>query len=47
MTFAFVAKLGLLTRPTNISTKKIDGFFLTTYSIVVVGFLLQDSQKKV
>lgn len=40
-TFAII--LILTTRTTNIGGRKIDHFFLKTYSIVPVGFSLQDS----
>lgn len=47
MTPAFVAKLGLLTRPTSVGIQKIDGSLLAMHGMVVASFSLLDSQEKV
>lgn len=47
MTPTYVIKLGFTTQKTSVRALKIDGSSLGTYSIVTIGFLLQDSQKRV
>ncbi len=47
MTPAFVARLGLITRVTNVGAKKIDGSPLETYGMASAEFLLQDNLEKV
>ena len=47
MTPAVAAKLSLSIRPTGIGTQKIDGFALKTYSIVILGFSIQDKTGKI
>ena len=47
MTPAFVAKLGLSTRPTGVGAPKIDGSPLATYGMAVAAFSLQNSLGKV
>ncbi len=47
MTAGFAAKLGLIPRPTNVGTQKIDGSILETYGMALAGFLLQDSLGRV
>ena len=47
MTPAFAARLGLITRATNVGAQKIDGSPLETYSMALAGFLLQDSLERV
>lgn len=38
--------MGLISRPTNINTQKIDGFPLKTYDMAPAKFLLQNSLEK-
>lgn len=47
MALAYVAKLGLKPRLTNIGTQKTDGLVLETHKMTSASFLLQDSQKRV
>ncbi len=47
MTLAYVAKLGLTTRKTNVGAQKIDSSPLKTYGIVSASLLLQDSLGRV
>ncbi len=46
MTPAFAARLGLITRATNVDVQKIDGSPLETYSMASAGFLFQDSLER-
>ncbi len=47
MTSIYIAKLGLITRKTNIGAQKIDGSILETYKMVIAGFLIQDRLEKI
>lgn len=47
MTLVFAAILSLTYKPINIGAQKIDKFFLETYSMDLIGFLVQDSLEKV
>ncbi len=47
MTPAFIANLGLSTRPTGVGAQKIDGSPLAMYGMAVTAFSLQDSLGKV
>lgn len=38
MTLTHAAKLGLVSRNTNVGTQKIDGSALGTYGMVIIGF---------
>ena len=42
MSPAYVKKLGLKTRKTNIGAQKIDGSALETFGMVIVDFQLED-----
>ena len=43
----YAAKLGLVTRKTDVDAQKIDGLTLITYEMVLVGFSVQDKLTKV
>ncbi len=47
MTPGFTAKLGFISKPTNVGTQKIDGSTLKTYGMASAGFSLQDSLERV
>ena len=44
---AYALKLGLVIRKIDVGVQKIDGFALTTYGMVIAGFLLQDKLGRV
>lgn len=46
MTFANIVQLNHISRLINISGKKIDGWALKIYRIVIAGILLKDRRKK-
>lgn len=47
MTPAYITKLGLKLRSTNLSAQKIDGLALKTHNMTSASFSLQDSQGRV
>ena len=40
MTFAYASKLGLVIQKRDVGAQKTDGSVLTTYEIIIEGFLL-------
>lgn len=47
ITSAYIAKLDLTTRKTNVGAQKINGLPLETYSITLVMFLIQNNLEKI
>lgn len=47
MNIVYAAKLGFVTRNTNVGTQKIHGSALVTYGIVIASFSLQDKLGRV
>ena len=43
MTSAYTAQLGLIVQKTNVGAQKIDGFYLTTYGMVIAIFQALDT----
>lgn len=47
MILGFTAKIVFSPKSTNFGTQKIDGWLLKTYGMISIGFLIQDSFKRV